>query len=116
VHKRYIKVFDDEINKDQLGSLPFDDLFKFITEYEERESLESILAKDADMLDQILLLREYEWQGSKEAKLWLEGSPNDASPRHVDRLKTEEAKKLGQSMMERNPSDWWHGLSTNTNR
>ena len=57
VHKRYVKVFDEEITKDQLGSLPFGELFDITTEYEERESLESKLAKDADIIDQILLLR-----------------------------------------------------------
>ena len=36
-------------------------------EYDERESLEAHLAKDADLLDQILLLREYEWVGNNEA-------------------------------------------------
>src|SRR3990167_9279189 len=66
VHKRYIKIFEDEINKDQLGTLPYSDLEKLVEEYRERKSIESVVAKHADMLDQILLLREYEWQGNKE--------------------------------------------------
>jgi putative hydrolase of HD superfamily len=71
LHKRYIKIFEDEINKDQLGTLPYDDFEKLVEEYRERKSLESVVAKQADLLDQILLLREYEWQGNKEAHLWL---------------------------------------------
>lgn len=110
VHKRYVKIFEDEITKDQLGSLPFLDLFDFTQEYEERTSLESIVAKDADILDQILLLREYEWQGSVEAKKWL----SDAH--HLQSLKTEAAKSLGASLTKRSPSDWWKELPTNKNR
>jgi len=116
VHKRYVKIYEEEIVKDQLGSLPFNDLFDFVTEYNKRESPESILAKDADILDQILLLREYEWQGSKEAKIWLEGTANEDGSRHLNSLKTKEAKELGHALFERNPSDWWQDLSTSTNR
>ena len=110
VHKRYTKIFDEEIANDQLGTLPFRELFDFAKEYEERTSLESIVAKDADIIDQILLLREYEWQGSQEAKLWL----GDAH--HLNSLKTEEAKDMGKTLMDRSPSDWWKALATSTNR
>lgn len=110
VHKRYTKIFDDEIAADQLGTLPFRELFDFAQEYEERTSLESLVAKDADIIDQILLLREYEWQGSREAKLWLDDA------RHINSLKTEAAKNLGATLMERSPSDWWKEFATNKNR
>lgn len=116
VHKRYVKVYDDEITKDQLGSLPFADLFEIANEYEERESIESKLAKDADILDQILLLREYEWQGSREARIWLDGKKGEKDARPLDRLKTEVAKELGLAMYERSPSEWWQDLWTGTNR
>lgn len=116
VHKRYVKVFDDEIIKDQLGSLPFSELFEIASEYEARESLESKLAKDADIIDQILLLREYEWQGSKEARIWLDGKRSDADARPIDRLKTDVAKQLGATLYERDPSEWWKDLWTGENR
>lgn len=112
VHKRYIKVFEEEITKDQLGTMPFDDLYTLASEYEKRESAEAIVAKDADIIDQILLLREYEWQGSKEAKKWLERE----DVKHLDQLRTTSGKALGQALYEREPSDWWQGLSTNKNR
>ncbi|KKQ98418.1 MAG: HD domain protein [Candidatus Woesebacteria bacterium GW2011_GWB1_39_12] len=68
IHKKYLKVFDEDIQKDQLADKPFgDELTKIMGEYDERESLEAHLAKDADLLDQILLLREYEWVGNNEA-------------------------------------------------
>lgn len=116
VHKRYVKVFDEEIAKDQLGTLPFSELFDIATEYEARESLESKLAKDADIIDQILLLREYEWQGSKEARIWLDGKRADSNARPLDRLTTPEAKELGKILYQKNPSDWWTELWTGDNR
>jgi putative hydrolase of HD superfamily len=116
VHKRYVKVFDEEINQDQLGTLPFNDLFDFILEYEQRESLESLCAKDADILDQILLLREYEWQGSREAKIWLDGKREGEGSRHRNSLKTDAARALSDSLLERNPSEWWQDIWTNQNR
>ena len=114
VHKRYVKIYEEEIAKDQLGTLPFDDLFSIAGEYEERLSQESLLAKDADIIDQILLLREYEWQGSKEAEIWLDGKRDGSKP--LDRLKTEVAKGLGASIYERSPSEWWKDLWTYKNR
>lgn len=116
VHKRYVKIYEEEITKDQLGSLPFDDLYKIVQEYEERESLESKLAKDADIIDQILLLREYQWQGSVEAGIWLDGKRDELGARPLDRLKTAEARSLGETLYERNPSEWWKDLWTNKNR
>jgi len=112
VHKRYIKIFDEEITKDQLGDMPFKDLFDMTSEYEARESKEAIVAKDADIIDQILLLREYQWQGSIEAKKWLERT----DVRHLDQIQTESGKKLGQTLHDREPSAWWQDLSTNKNR
>ncbi len=116
VHKRYVKVYENEITKDQLGTLPFADLLHIANEYEERTSLESLLAKDADILDQILLLREYEWQGSKEARIWLDGKKGQVDSKPLDRLKTKEARALGEVLYERNPSEWWTNLYTSHNR
>lgn len=116
VHKRYVKVYDEEITKDQLGTLPFGELFDIASEYEARNSLEAKLAKDADIIDQILLLREYEWQGSKEARIWLDGKRADSNSRPLDRLHTAEAKALGETLYHKNPSDWWTELWTGDNR
>jgi putative hydrolase of HD superfamily len=116
VHKRYVKIYEEEITKDQLGTLPFPELFEIAGEYEKRESLESLIAKDADIIDQILLLREYQWQGSVEAGIWLDGKRADAAARPLDRLKTTEARALGETLYVRNPSEWWKDLWTGENR
>lgn len=115
VHKRYVKVFEDEVHKDQLGNLPFPDMKDLMDEYEKRESLESIVAKNADLLDQVVLLREYEWQGNKEAAQWLRGHDGKGNAQ-LKRLTLDSAKKLGEALYEINPSDWWNTLWTSVNR
>jgi len=117
VHKRYIKIFEEEINEEQLGSLPYPDLKNFIDEYQERKTKEAILVKEADTLDQILLLREYQWAGNKEAEVWLRGKPGKEKTNvQLEKLKTNIGRKLGQAIYKVNPSDWWENLWTSQNR
>lgn len=116
VHKKYVKVFEDEILKDQLGHLPFNDLFEIGTEYDIRESKESIIAKDADLLDQILLLKEYSHQGTKEAEIWLTGKGDKKENIQFTNLKTESAKKLGKEILNGKVSEWWEKIWTPKNR
>lgn len=115
IHKRYVKVFDTEILEDQLGTLPFPELKDFAYEYAARESKASHVAKDADLLEQILLLKEYEWQGSYEARVWLHGK-NDDHNAQLGKLRTESAKSLGEAIYNRDPSAWWNDLWTSENR
>src|SRR5690606_11815228 len=80
VHKRYVKVYENEIIADQFSGLPNkEDLIEIANEYSERQTLEAKVAKDADLLDQMLLLREYAWNGNKEAERWLEGKEQGKS-------------------------------------
>lgn len=116
VHKRYIKIFDDEINKDQLGTLPDRELFLLGEEYRERKTKEAVVAKDADYVDQILLLREYEWQGNKEAGLWLHDKEKRVAYAKVKDLKTKSAQKIGRAIYDERPSTWFEGVWTKKNR
>lgn len=116
VHKRYVKVFDEEINKEQLGDLPYKDLKKIVDEYRGRKTKEAILTKDSDLLDQILLLREYEWQGNKEASIWLHGKGKKKMNEQLKKLKSASARRLGAAIYKENPSDWWDNLWTPNNR
>lgn len=118
VHKRYVKIYEEELTNEQLGELPDPELCEIAREYEARESKEAIIAKDADLLDQVLLLREYEWQGNKEAAIWLRGKSGEVSDHNAQlkKLKTESARALGKAILERAPSDWWNELWTSSNR
>ncbi len=117
VHKKYIKIFEDEIAKDQLGDLPFSDLFEIHEEFEIRTSPESIVAKDADLIDQILLLKEYVQQGNKEAEIWLQGKGNtETESVQYKNLKTDSAKKVAKEILEGRVSEWWENIWTSKNR
>ncbi len=116
IHKKYVKVFDEEIVKDQLGTLPYPDFKEIADEYEERKTKEAVLAKDADLLDQLLLLREYDWQGNKEATIWLHGKSGNKTNAQLARLQSEAAKKIGEAIYNEDPSSWWDNLWTSNNR
>ncbi|MES3031223.1 MAG: HD domain-containing protein [Patescibacteria group bacterium] len=118
IHKKYVKIFEDEIAKDQLGTLPFSDLFDISHEYVERKSKEALIAKDADLIDQILLLKEYMLQGNQEAGSWLGFGEN---PKHhvgdkAKQLKTESGRKIAEKILKHGAADWWGGVWTNANR
>ncbi|MFA5126555.1 MAG: HD domain-containing protein [Patescibacteria group bacterium] len=117
VHKKYVKIFEEEIAKDQLGSLPFTDLYELNEEYEARQSQVAIIAKDADLIDQMLLLKEYAHQGNKEAEIWLTGKGADNKENvQYQNLKTESAKKLGKAILSGKVSEWWENVWTPKNR
>lgn len=117
VHKKYVKIFEDEIVKDQLGSLPFDDLFEIDKEFEIRQSPEALVAKDADRIDQMLLLKEYAHQGNKEAAIWLAGKgDNNTESFQYKNLTTVSAKELGKEILEAKVSKWWENIWTADNR
>ncbi len=100
VHKRYVKVFEDEIILAQLKSLPNPKmLFNIIKEYNQRKTREAQIAKDADRLDQTLLENEYIMMGNQEAKTW--GRSNRTS------LLSKSAKSLLSEICRQKPSDWW---------
>lgn len=100
VHKKYVKVFDNEIIQSQIKPLPNSrELLNIISEYNERQTKEAQIAKDADRLDQTLLENEYMWMGNQEAKTW--GRTNRTS------LFSKSAKSLLREICKQKPSDWW---------
>lgn len=111
VHKKYVKIFEDEIIKDQLESLPDDgELYALATEYGKRESCEAKIAKDADLVDQILLLKEYAHQGNKEAAKWLIGKKDGQG------TCTKSARDLAKEICNQEPGEWWEDIWTDKNR
>ena len=116
IHKRYVKIFEDEVHKEQLGTLPYPDMEEFVTEYDMRESKEAVIAKQADIVDQILLLREYDWQGNKEASIWLYGKDGTDPRVQIKKLTLDSARELAEAIYTTAPSDWWDNLATGENR
>jgi len=116
IHKRYVTTHEDEVTKDQLENLPHNlELKNFVSEYEARISKEAKIVKDADLMEQALLLREYELQGNKEASIWLRGKDGKEN-KHHEMLTFESSKILSKAIYKQSPSDWWSGLWTRVNR
>lgn len=111
VHKKYVKVFEEEIISDQLKDLPGEEkLIELTDQYGKRESKEAKVAKDADLIDQILLQKEYVMMGNQEAISWVKGG------NQYKMLSTKSAKKLAEEITASNPAHWWHHLWTSKRR
>ena len=107
IHKRYVSVDERKIAEDQYSGNIFSDFLKIHDEYNKRESIESKVAKDADMIDQLLLLKEYEWRGHKEATVWINGKGKSTGHKDRNKLSTESAKILLDNILNTNPGEWW---------
>jgi putative hydrolases of HD superfamily len=104
IAKKYVKAFESEAVKDQLTGLPSEsELFSNYVEYEKRETKESQVAKDADIIAQIILLKEYEQNGNLVAKKWLNNQLNEKS------LSTKSGKALAKEISHSSPDDWSEG-------
>lgn len=103
VNKFYVKDEEEKAHRDQIRALPAqDELWGVHSEYEERETKESIVAKDADLLDQLFLEKEV-----------LNEKPNDFAKWHefsIRNLKTKSAKKLAEFLKNRNPMQWFYNF------
>lgn len=120
VHKRYLKVFEKEIRKEQLKDLPNSkELLKLSQEYQARKTLEAKIAKDADLLDEVFLLKEYQHQGNKEATDWLKGSHKKGvyqENQQVKQMFTKLAKQIAKEAIKSKPTLWWDNLWTPNRR
>jgi len=110
INQQYTKQRETEANQDQFRGLPLEkEILSLLEEYEERKTKEAIVAKDADLLDQMVLQQEYLWQDEKNRKIWQNYSQKS--------LKTESAKKLAEQIRNSNPFEWLYKLAeekTNT--
>ena len=100
VHKTYVTANEAKAVKDTTEGLPFgSSIADLIDEFNEGRSPEAKLARDADQLSLILELKYLSDIGYAPPDKWL--------PPVLNRLKTEIAKKIAQSIMETNRDDWW---------
>lgn len=100
VHQKYVERKEDEAHRDIANSVPFgSNIFDTITEYEVRQSKESIIVKDADNLEWIFALKEEVDTGNTRALKWIASA--------VKRLKTENAQKIAKEIMKTDSNDWW---------
>lgn len=96
--------FDEQI--EGLGEQIEEKWKKYFDEFEERNTKEGIIAKDADWLEVAFQGKEYLDLGHKSAQDWID---------NVEKaVETESAKKIIKEMKETEFSDWWQGLKKMT--
>ena len=76
------------------------DIMSIWDEHACRTTPESLLAHDADQLDLILNLKRESDLGNRYADKWLESA--------VERLRTDIAKELAQTILKTDHTDWWY--------
>jgi len=100
VNKRYTQVDEETALEDQVQGLPFGTEMKnLFREFNEAQTLEARLAKDADQIDLILDLKEQLDLGNSRAKDWLSFA--------VKRLLTEPGRKIARKILESESDGWW---------
>lgn len=104
INQQYSDLYEKEARKDQMIGLPIaKEMIKSLDEFEARKSKESIVAKDADLLDQMVLQREYFYQDSQNHGIW---------QNHTEKLlKSISARKLAKKIRTSNPLEWLYKLS-----
>ena len=106
VHQKYTERFEERAMDDLVKTLPFGDKIAAIfDEYEERESKESIIAKEADNLEFILSLKEQADIGNIRAREWIAIA--------MQRLKTDIGKEVANSILDTDSDAWWFGDKKN---
>lgn len=107
VHKvanRYIVA--DELRAVSEQTQPLNELgneiYNLFEEFETKKTKLSIIAKDADLLEQAFLAKEYVERGYESAHDWIVNVGN--------RLKTKTAIQLHKQLQIQKSTDWWKGL------
>jgi putative hydrolase of HD superfamily len=103
IHRFYVRADEERALGDQVAGTPVaEEITEVIREYEARETKEAIIAKDADLLDQILV-QSAAIKDEGDKKLWNENSAKG--------LRTESAKELARSLSETNPLSWVYKMA-----
>jgi len=107
IAQKYIKLEDAESRASQEQISPLKnperkEVEDILNELFSRETKESIVAKDADLLECAMQAREYQIQGYEAAVDWIK--------RAKSKLKTESAQKLLSLLENSDPNEWWKRL------
>lgn len=79
-----------------------EEIKSLLKELSEKETREAIVVKDADILDQIALQKEFLSEKPEDFTKWHEFS--------AKKLKTKSAKLLAESIKNRNPMQWFYNF------
>ncbi len=105
VNKKYVTADEEGALQDQVNGLPFgEEVISLSNEFNDDISLEAQISKDADQIDLILELKEQLDFGNPNAKDWLKFA--------VERLLTENAKRMAEEILETDSTNWWFDKNT----
>lgn len=100
VNKKYVRANEEKAVEDLARTLPFGDDYRALhVEFTEKRTREALLAHDADQLEMILALKEHKDLGNRNADEWY--------PFNLQRLRTEVAKRLAETVWTTDSSRWW---------
>ena len=103
VHKQYATAHEDRALSDMAKTVPFgNDIVDLVNEFNNGNSMEAQLARDADQLAIILEVKALKDQGHRGPDIWLTSIQK--------RLKTDLAKKMAGVIMETEWDEWWHNI------
>ena len=106
VGHRYIdfKEAETRAHREQMEPLGMlgKELFALHEEFQQQKTKESLVARDADLLEGLVQAREYQKIGYADAQNWIDNI------RKI--LVTPSAKRLAAVLEETDPNDWWRGL------
>ncbi|WP_303852002.1 HD domain-containing protein [Seleniivibrio woodruffii] len=109
LQQNYVNSDDEKALSHVIHGLPIEEEVNVcIDEYAAQQSFEALIAKDADTLELIFFLKEQLDKGNKQAENWIRASSQ--------RLKTDIAKEIMQSAMERMYYEWWYSKDENWRR
>jgi putative hydrolase of HD superfamily len=97
---------EDKCVSEQIGSLPSvikKELVNMHRDYKAQDTKESIVARDADILECLIQAKEYYEHGFREAVKFMKKAPGF--------LKTRSARKLWRLAKNTDLNDWWFRLS-----
>jgi putative hydrolase of HD superfamily len=100
VNKKYVKADEKAAVRDQTAELFFgQEIRNLAEEFNERNTLESEAAHDADQLEMILQLKELADLGNRYSPEWISAA--------VKRLRTDNGRRLARSILHTDFSAWW---------
>lgn len=105
VNKKYVTADEDAVIRDQVKDLSFGpEIQGLLNEFNQGQTLEAQLARDADQLDLILELKEQLDRGNPRAKSWITYA--------LQRMSTEPGKDMAREIMSTQSDDWWFDKNT----
>jgi putative hydrolase of HD superfamily len=102
IGRRYLTALDNEaVTADQVSACPpavADAIGSAVTEYEAGETLEAVVARDADKLECLVQAVEYRHQGTDTVQPWIDSSRTS--------LRTGAARRLAEAALAGDPLSW----------